>query len=306
MFWQLTRGGLRAMLSIEHLSKTFVGDVKALDDVSLQIPKGMFGLLGPNGAGKSTLMRIIATLLVPDSGNVRLDGIDCLRDKDALRARLGYLPQDFGTYPRVTPEEMLEHLAVLKGVADRSERRALVDDLLEATNLTDLRKRRIDTFSGGMKQRFGVAQALIGDPALIIVDEPTAGLDPAERRRFHNLLSHIGRDVVVILSTHIVEDVSDLCPRMAILGAGRILLEGEPQALVEELDGRLWERAVDENELDAVREVNEVVSTQLRAGRTMVRVLADRSPGTSFGLAEPSLEDVYFATLAEHGVPMTF
>lgn len=294
------------MLTIEHLSKTFVGDVKALDDVSLRIPKGMFGLLGPNGAGKSTLMRIIATLLVPDSGSVRLDGIDCLHDKDALRARLGYLPQDFGTYPRVTPEEMLEHLAVLKGVADRSERRALVDDLLEATNLTDLRKRRIDTFSGGMKQRFGVAQALIGDPALIIVDEPTAGLDPAERRRFHNLLSHIGRDVVVILSTHIVEDVGDLCPRMAILGAGRILLEGEPQALVEELDGRLWERVVDENELDAVREAHEVVSTQLRAGRTMVRVLADRSPGTGFGLAEPSLEDVYFATLAEHGVAMTF
>ncbi len=290
------------MLTIEHLSKTFPGGVTALDDVCLRIPKGMFGLLGPNGAGKSTLMRIIATLLVPDSGSVRLDDIDVVKDKDALRARLGYLPQDFGTYPRVTPEELLEHLAVLKGIADRDARRELVDALLAATNLTDLRKRRIDTFSGGMKQRFGIAQALIGNPALIIVDEPTAGLDPTERRRFHNLLSRIGEGVVVILSTHIVEDVTDLCPRMAILGEGKILLEGEPQVLVDELDGRLWERFIDERELTEVQDQFNVVSTQLRAGRTLIRVLADQSPGAAFGLAEPSLEDVYFATLSQHGV----
>jgi ABC-type multidrug transport system ATPase subunit len=290
------------MLTIEHLSKTFPGGVTALDDVSLRIPKGMFGLLGPNGAGKSTLMRIIATLLVPDSGSVRLDDIDVVKDKDALRARLGYLPQDFGTYPRVTPEELLEHLAVLKGIADRDARRELVDALLAATNLTGLRKRRIDTFSGGMKQRFGIAQALIGNPALIIVDEPTAGLDPSERRRFHNLLSRIGEGVVVILSTHIVEDVTDLCPRMAILGDGKILLEGEPQVLVDELDGRLWERFIDERELTEVQDQFNVVSTQLRAGRTLIRVLAEQSPGTAFGLAEPSLEDVYFATLSRHGV----
>lgn len=275
----------------------------ALIEVDLAIPRGaLFGLLGPNGAGKSTLMRIIATLLVPDSGSVRLDDIDVVKDKDALRARLGYLPQDFGTYPRVTPEELLEHLAVLKGIADRDARRELVDALLAATNLTDLRKRRIDTFSGGMKQRFGIAQALIGNPALIIVDEPTAGLDPTERRRFHNLLSRIGEGVVVILSTHIVEDVTDLCPRMAILGEGKILLEGEPQVLVDELDGRLWERFIDERELTEVQDQFNVVSTQLRAGRTLIRVLADQSPGAAFGLAEPSLEDVYFATLSQHGV----
>ena len=290
------------MLKIEHLSKTFPGGVKALDDVSLRIPTGMFGLLGPNGAGKSTLMRIIATLLVPDSGSVRLDDLDVLEDKDALRARLGYLPQDFGTYPRVTPEELLEHLAVLKGIADRDQRGALVDQLLAATNLTELRKRRIDTFSGGMKQRFGIAQALIGDPALIIVDEPTAGLDPSERHRFHNLLSRIGQDVVVILSTHIVDDVSDLCPRMAILGSGRILLEGEPQALIEELDGRLWERVIDEQELPDLRERLDVVSTRLRAGRTLIRVLGDDVPGPGFDMAEPGLEDVYFATLAAHDI----
>ena len=229
------------MLQIEHLSKTYANGVEALKDVSLTIPTGMFGLLGPNGAGKSTLMRTLATLQEPDAGRIELNGADVRANPDALRRRLGYLPQEFGVYPRISPLAMLNHLAILKGIGNRAERAGLVERLLVQTNLWDVRKKNLDTFSGGMRQRFGIAQALIGEPALIIVDEPTAGLDPAERRRFHNLLTRIGEDVVVILSTHIVEDVSDLCTRMAIMGNGSILVEGEPAALIGKLEGRLVE-----------------------------------------------------------------
>ena len=290
------------MLRIKNLSKTYANGVRALDDVSLEIPTGMFGLLGPNGAGKSTLMRTIATLQEADAGSVELDGIDVLRDKEALRRTLGYLPQEFGAYPRTSPEVMLDHLAVLKGIAGRGERRDLVERLLVKTNLWELRKENIDTFSGGMRQRFGIAQALIGDPGLMIVDEPTAGLDPAERRRFHNLLSQIGEEVVVILSTHIVEDVSDLCPRMAIMAEGRILVEGDPRGLTERLAGRLWRLRVPRGASGPREDAWSVVSTRLVAGDTELRVVADAAPAPDTEPVAPSLEDVYFATLHEHGV----
>jgi ABC-2 type transport system ATP-binding protein len=289
------------MLKIEHLSKTYQNGVQALKDVALSIPTGMFGLLGPNGAGKSTLMRTIATLQEPDAGTIHLNGLDVLNDKEALRRRLGYLPQEFGVYPRVSPEVMLHHLAVLKGIGDRAQRIELVRRLLVQTNLWDVRRTNLDTFSGGMRQRFGIAQALIGEPALVIVDEPTAGLDPAERRRFHNLLARIGEDVVVILSTHIVEDVSDLCTRMAIMADGRILLEGEPAALIDKLSGRLWKRLVAPSEVASLRERWPIVSTRMIAGKTEIRVVGSERPD-SMEPAEPSLEDVYFATLEEHGV----
>jgi ABC-type multidrug transport system ATPase subunit len=289
------------MLTIEHLSKTYANGVKALDDVSLTIPKGMFGLLGPNGAGKSSLMRTLATLQAPDTGTVRLDGVDVVMEKDRIRRRLGYLPQEFGVYPRTSAMVMLDHLATLKGIVDRRERAALVERLLTQTNLWEVRKKNLDTFSGGMRQRFGIAQALIGDPALVIVDEPTAGLDPAERRRFHNLLTRIGEDVVVILSTHIVEDVSDLCPRMAIMGNGRILIEGEPAALIARLEGRLWKRFVDPADVAELRRSLPIVSTRMSAGRIEIRVVSVERPD-GMATAEPNLEDVYFATLAEHGI----
>ena len=253
------------MLKIEGLSKTYPNGVQALNDVSLEVPRGMFGLLGPNGAGKSTLMRTIATLQTPDSGQLHLDGIDILAEPVKLRATLGYLPQEFGAYPRTSPEVMLNHIAVLKGIDNRTERSGVVEQLLVQTNLWDVRKKSIDTFSGGMKQRFGIAQALIGEPSLIIVDEPTAGLDPVERRRFHNLLTRISEDVVVLLSTHIVEDVADLCPRMAIMGDGRILVEGEPQALIAKLSGRLWSKQVGMEEAPVLRRSLPVVSTRLVA-----------------------------------------
>jgi len=289
------------MLQIEHLSKTYSNGVEALKDVSLTIPNGMFGLLGPNGAGKSTLMRTLATLQEPDGGEVRLNGVDVRRDPESLRRRLGYLPQEFGVYPRTSAEVMLNHLAVLKGIGDRADRTALVEQLLVQTNLWDVRRKNLDTFSGGMRQRFGIAQALIGTPSLIIVDEPTAGLDPAERRRFHNLLARIGEDVVVILSTHIVEDVSDLCTRMAIMANGRILVEGEPAALIAKLDGRLWKQLVAPGDVAALRGRMPIVSTRLIAGRAEIRVVgADRPDAVE--PAEPTLEDVYFATLAQHGV----
>ena len=261
----------------------------------------MFGLLGPNGAGKSTLMRTIATLQEPDAGEIHLNGLDVLGDKDALRRRLGYLPQDFGVYPRVSAEAMLNHLAILKGFGERAQRLEIVHRLLVQTNLWDVRRSNLDTFSGGMRQRFGIAQALIGDPALIIVDEPTAGLDPVERRRFHNLLVRIGEDVVVILSTHIVEDVSDLCPRMAIMADGRILLEGEPAALINKLAGRLWKRMVETADVAPLRERLPIVSTRMFGGKTEIRVVGSERPD-GMDVAEPSLEDVYFATLAENGV----
>ena len=291
------------MLLIEGLKKTYANGVVALDDVSLEIPRGMFGLLGPNGAGKSTLMRTIATLQDPDEGSIRLGDIDVINDKQSLRRELGYLPQEFGTYPRTSPETMLNHLACLKGIANRGDRKALVEGLLTQTNLWGVRKKNIDTFSGGMRQRFGIAQALIGDPSLIIVDEPTAGLDPAERRRFHNLLVRIGEDVVVVLSTHIVEDVADLCPRMAIMGDGRILVTGEPAKLVAELDGRLWRVVADRG---AEPDVGlPVVSTRMVAGRTELRMVADSAPVESAEPATPTLEDVYFATLNDHGVAVS-
>lgn len=288
------------MLTIRDLTHVYPNGTRALDAVSLDIPAGMFGLLGPNGAGKSSLMRCLATLQVPTSGQIRFGDIDVLRTPEALRATLGYLPQDFGVYPRVTAADMLEHLAVLKGVAGRGERRDTVDALLRQVNLWDVRKKAIAGFSGGMRQRFGIAQALIGNPRLIIVDEPTAGLDPEERNRFNNLLSEIGESVVVILSTHIVDDVTDLCPRMAILVGGRIVQAGTPTELITALQGRIWQASVDKHELDAARRSHDVIATRLRSGRTVIRVEADASPGVGFVPVEAGLEDVYFSTLSQH------
>jgi ABC-type multidrug transport system ATPase subunit len=290
------------MLTISGLSKTYPNDVRALDDVSLSIPTGMFGLLGPNGAGKSTLMRTIATLQEPDSGSIHLDDIDVLQNKTELRRCLGYLPQEFGAYPRTSPVVMLNHVAVLKGITDKKVRKALVEQLLTKTNLWDVRKKSIDTFSGGMKQRFGIAQALIGEPKLIIVDEPTAGLDPAERRRFQNLLAKIGQDVVVILSTHIVDDVSDLCSRMAIMGEGRILVEDEPQLLMEKLKGKLWSKVIPTEQVATLQKSLPVVSTRMVAGQTEIRVVAQEQPDCDMALVSPTLEDVYFATLHQHNL----
>jgi ABC-type multidrug transport system ATPase subunit len=288
------------MLNISGLSKTYAGGVRALDSVSLDVPKGMFGLLGPNGAGKSTLMRTIATLQEPDSGSIRFDGIDVRAAKMELRKRLGYLPQEFGSYPRTSAEAMLGHFAALKGIHG-AQRAATVRDLLVRTNLWDVRKRSIDKFSGGMRQRYGVAQALLGNPSLIIVDEPTAGLDPVERRRFQNLLAEVGEDVVVILSTHIVDDVSALCPRVAIMALGKILRVGEPRKLTAELEGRLWSTTVDKADAERLRATLPVVSTRIAAGRTEVRVRADTAPQGMQPTA-PTLEDVYFATLLEHRI----
>ncbi|HEU0013837.1 MAG TPA: ABC transporter ATP-binding protein [Longimicrobium sp.] len=289
-------------LRIERLSKRYPNGVHALKDVSLTIRPGMFGLLGPNGAGKSTLMRILATLQEADSGAATLGGVDVLRDKDAVRRTLGYLPQEFGLYPRVTALEMLDHFAVLKGVTDARERRETVRSLLEQTNLWEARARRLGTFSGGMRQRFGIAVALIGNPRLIIVDEPTAGLDPAERVRFLNLLSALGENAVVILSTHIVEDVSDLCTRMAIIERGRILLEAEPQEAVEALRGRVWRREVPREELPAFEERHPVVLTTLAAGRTVVHVHGGAAPDETFEPVEPDLKDVYFTVMRGIGL----
>ena len=285
------------MLRIRELSKTYANGVQALKNVSLQIPTGMFGLLGPNGAGKSSLMRTIATLQDPDSGSIQLDGLDVLSDKPAARRLLGYLPQEFGLYPRVSAETMLDHFAVLKGVVARGERKALVEALLHQVNLWDVRKRKLGTFSGGMRQRFGIAQALIGAPKLIIVDEPTAGLDPEERNRFLNLLAQIGENVVVILSTHIVEDVTDLCPRMAIISEGRVLLSGQPAQAMSSLEGRIWRTAVAHSAIEDYRSRFTVLSTRLTGGKTIVHVLADSRPEEGFDAVAPDLEDVYFGQL---------
>ncbi len=285
-------------LEIRHLSKTYANGVVALDGVTLTIPPGMFGLLGPNGAGKSTLMRILATLQECDSGSVFLDDIDVLDEKDEVRRLLGYLPQDFGVYPKVTAYELLDHFAQLKGLANRARRREVVDGLLQQTNLFEVRDQRLGTFSGGMKQRFGIAQALLGDPQLIIVDEPTAGLDPQERVRFHNLLSDIGQDKTVILSTHIVSDVADLCANMAIINKGHVLLCGEPAALIEGIEGKIWARFVSKPELLAFQKRHTVISTRLLSGRPMIHVYADRYPGDDFEPIHPTLDDVYFATIA--------
>ncbi len=286
-------------LKIAGVSKTYPNGVHALKDVSLTIPAGMYGLLGPNGAGKSTLMRTVATLQAPSEGAIRFGDIDVISEPEKLRRTLGYLPQDFGVYPRVSAERMLDHLAVLKGIASPADRRVTVEALLHQVNLWDVRKKALAGFSGGMRQRFGIAQALIGNPSLIIVDEPTAGLDPEERNRFLNLLAEIGENVVVILSTHIVEDVSDLCPRMAVIADGRIRLEGAPAELVRASLGRIWSKAVDRSELDSCRERHLLISTRLFAGRTIVHILSDADPGDGFERAEGGLEDVYFATLAQ-------
>lgn len=292
-------------LRIENLSKTYPNGTRALDDVSLTIAPGMFGLLGPNGAGKSTLMRIIATLQEPDAGRVQLgDGsagegqfIDVLRDKEAVRRTLGYLPQEFGVYPKVSAEDLLDHFAVLKGITDRSERRRLVTALLEQTNLQRDRAKLLGGFSGGMRQRFGIAVALLGNPRLIIVDEPTAGLDPEERVRFLNLLAELGQNSIVILSTHIVDDVSELCSRVAIIDRGRIRLEDDPQSAVARLQGRIWRRVLPREELARHQREFRVLSTKLLAGRTVVRVLAESRPEPDYDAAEPGLEDVYFEAI---------
>ena len=286
------------MLSIVEVSKTYPNGVAALKGVSLEIPDGLFGLLGPNGAGKSTLMRTLATLQEPDAGSIHLDGLDVRRDPQALRRRLGYLPQEFGVYPGISAAALLDHLALLKGVTDARARAEQVAALLARTNLHDHRRQAVDTFSGGMRRRFGIAQALLGDPRLLIVDEPSAGLDPEERHRLHDLLCEIGESRIVILSTHIVEDVRQLCTRMAVLSAGRVLLQGEPGPLVESLAGRLWRKTVTREEASACRGSLAVLSTQLRAGRVQVQVLADTSPGAGFEPVEPDLEDVYFAVLS--------
>jgi ABC-2 type transport system ATP-binding protein len=286
------------MLIIENLTHVYGNGVKALDEVNLTIPRGMYGLLGPNGAGKSTLMRTVATLQTPTSGHIRFDDIDVLKSPDLLRRTLGYLPQDFGVYPRVSAYDMLDHMAVLKGVANPKARKEIVEGLLAQVNLWSVRKKALAGFSGGMRQRFGIAQALIGDPRLIVVDEPTAGLDPEERNRFLNLLAEIGENVVVILSTHIVEDVSDLCPAMAIICDGRIVKEGAPADLVAKLAGRIWMKTIDKAELEAVRAERQVISTRLFAGRTVIHVLADQDPGDGFSPVQGGLEDVYFSTLS--------
>ncbi|HEX7839616.1 MAG TPA: ABC transporter ATP-binding protein [Kofleriaceae bacterium] len=265
--------------------------------MTLEIPRGMFGLLGPNGAGKSTLMRCVATLQIPTAGSILFDGVDVLAHPERLRAQLGYLPQDFGVYPRVSAYEMLDHLAVLKGLVSRGERRETVEALLQQANLWDVRKKAIAGFSGGMRQRFGIAQALIGRPRLIIVDEPTAGLDPEERNRFNNLLSEVGENVVVILSTHIVDDVTDLCSRVGLMVGGRIVANDTPAALIEALAGKVWARTIDKAELAAYRDRFALIATRLRAGRTQIHVLADAAPDPAFEPVTSNLEDVYFATL---------
>jgi ABC-2 type transport system ATP-binding protein len=293
------------MLELHDVSHVYPNGTRALDHVTLSIPRGMYGLLGPNGAGKSTLMRTIATLQTPTEGAIRFGDpstgsgqVDVIADPERLRRTLGYLPQDFGVYPRVSAYDMLDHIAVLKGIAATADRKATVETLLHQTNLWDVRRKALSSFSGGMRQRFGIAQALVGNPQLIIVDEPTAGLDPEERNRFLNLLAEIGENVVVILSTHIVEDVSDLCLRMAVLAEGRVQLEGAPQELIQATRGRIWRKTIDRGELAAYRERYEVIATRLFAGRTILHVLSDADPGDGFAPADAGLEDVYFSTLA--------
>ena len=284
-------------LTIRNLSKTYANGVQALAGVSLAVPTGMFGLLGPNGAGKSTLMRTIATLQEADEGSVTLDGLDVLKDKEAVRRRLGYLPQEFGVYPEVTAEGLLDHLAVLKGFSDRKARKAEVDALLMQTNLYEARKKKLGEFSGGMKQRFGIAQALLGNPALIIVDEPTAGLDPQERNRFLNLLSEIGENVIVILSTHIVDDVAELCRRMAIISRGEVLLAGTPEEAMRALTGKIWKKLIPKKDLAEVQRTHDVISTRLLGGQILLHVCSATTPDPSFQPVEPDLEDVYFTTM---------
>jgi ABC-2 type transport system ATP-binding protein len=299
------------MLKLHDVSHIYPNGTRALDHVTLSIPRGMYGLLGPNGAGKSTLMRAIATLQTPTEGTIRFGEIDVLAEPEKLRRTLGYLPQDFGVYPRVSAYEMLDHMAVLKGIASAADRRTTVETLLHQVNLWSVRKKMLSGFSGGMRQRFGIAQALIGNPDLIVVDEPTAGLDPEERNRFLNLLAEIGESVVVILSTHIVEDVSDLCARMAVLANGRVQLEGAPLELVHSTRGRIWMKVIDRGELAQYHQQYgeqysqqygqqyELLSSRLFAGRAVIHILSDRDPGNGFTPADAGLQDVYFCTLAQ-------
>lgn len=285
-------------LKIQQVSKLYPNGVQALKNVSLTIPPGMYGLLGPNGAGKSTLMRILATLQEPDEGQILFGEIDVVRQKEELRKTLGYLPQEFGLYRNVSAENLLTHFAVLKGITHRADRMEVVEALLRQTNLWDVRKQKLGGYSGGMRQRFGVAVALIGNPKLMIVDEPTAGLDPAERVRFLNLLSELGENSAVILSTHIVEDVSELCTRMAIINKGEILLEAEPIQSVKDLRGKIWRRILEKKRFAALEKDHSVISTKLLAGQTVVHVYNNEDPGNGFELVEPDLEDVYFSTMA--------
>jgi ABC-2 type transport system ATP-binding protein len=285
-------------LQIIDVSKTYSNGVRALKNVTLTIPRGMYGLLGPNGAGKSTLMRTLATLQEPDCGSIRLGHIDAVRQKDEVRRTLGYLPQEFGLYPKVSAEDLLDHFAMLKGITGRRARKEVVEALFRQTNLWDVRRQKLGGYSGGMRQRFGVAVALLGNPRLMVVDEPTAGLDPAERVRFLNLLSELGENAVVILSTHIVDDVAELCTRMAIIDRGEILLEAEPLQAVAELEGCIWQRVIEKGALPEVKRQHAVISTKLLSGRTLVHVYSESAPGDGFEQMEPDLEDVYFSTLA--------
>lgn len=282
-------------LKITHLSKTYPGGLKALADVNLEISNGMFGLLGPNGAGKSSLMRTIATLQEPSEGTIFLDELDVINNKEEMRKALGYLPQDFGFYPKVTAEDMLNHFAVLKGITDKSQRREVCDALLHQTNLFEVRHRYIGDYSGGMRQRFGIAQALLGNPKVVIVDEPTAGLDPQERNRFHNLLSEVGENIIVILSTHIVEDVSNLCSKMAVMNLGQVMFNGKTSEALEVLKGRTFTASIEKEELTEYRERYQVISTRVADGKILVHVVGDSIPSPKFTAINADLEDVYFS-----------
>lgn len=285
-------------LQISNISKTYANGVQALKNISLEIPSGMYGLLGPNGAGKSTLMRILATLQEPDEGQIFLDSIDVIKEKHEVRKTLGYLPQEFGVYPKVSAENLLDHFAILKGINTRNARREVVEALLKKTNLWDVRKQKLGGYSGGMRQRFGVAVALLGNPKLMIVDEPTAGLDPAERVRFLNLLSELGENSVVLLSTHIVEDVSELCTRMAIINKGQILHEERPIEAMNALKGKIWRKVIDKGALTQLEREQKIISTKLLGGKTLIHVYSEGCPGNGFELTEPDLEDVYFSVMA--------
>jgi ABC-2 type transport system ATP-binding protein len=287
-------------LQIRNISKIYSNGVQALKNVSLTIPNGMYGLLGPNGAGKSTLMRILATLQEADGGSITLGDLDVLKQKDEVRKTLGYLPQEFGVYPKSKADDLLDHFAILKGFSERKSRKEVVEALLRKTNLWDVRKQKLGGYSGGMRQRFGVAVALLGNPKLLIVDEPTAGLDPAERVRFLNLLSELGENSVVLLSTHIVEDVSELCTRMAIINKGEILLEAEPMSAIKNLQGKIWRQMIEKNALSEAEKNYTVISTKLFSGKTVVHVFSHSKPGDGFELVEPDLEDVYFSAMGGH------
>ena len=290
-----------AELKIKQLNKTYSGEVLAMDNISISIKSGMFGLLGPNGAGKSTLMRTIATLQKPDSGCVVFNNIDVLESPKEFRSHLGYLPQEFGVYPRITAEQLLNHIATLKGINNKNERKELVDYLLERTNLYDKKNKSVKGFSGGMKQRIGIAQALIGNPKILIVDEPTAGLDPGERNRFYDLLSDVGKDVIVILSTHIVDDVRELCTEMAIMDIGKIVFQGKPQDGINELDGKVFEKHIKKTELDQYKRDFNVISNRLIGGNPIIHVLAEKVDKT-FKKIEPTLEDVFFSKLSKNKI----